>query len=454
MLGVIQYLLSSSLSRGLVIANGFAQVYLLNVTIGKEAFGALSTAMVVLLIITTVAQGGCIQLLSRKLPKYLSHRRLAPAVALSASSLLRTAFWLVLVFILMCVSSPLIIHGEAAATVFRFVLILFPGYLVLGLAQVLQTVMNSFGNVALSTFLVEALIPTLRTLLLLPLFFGLNSDLVLFASYCTSASLVLLVMGGWVIRRSGIRISLNRKSLSGVMGAHRRYIAGAANRNYTINNVFNSIVAGTDMLLLSSLVGPAAAADYSIAKRLAEVGAMALNYMSRRYLVVISKAVNARDQVNKETVYLARISMAWAAVVALGFVAVGRPFLSIFGNYQSAYFILVTMAGARIIDSAYGAPAYYLIAKGRSRDILHVSLFAGIVGVALYTITIRQMGSMGAAISYLLLLILSNQLWFAKAQQSGLDDSLRRPLVTLVALALFGCAWGWWEAGGTIQLYR
>jgi len=186
---------------------------------------------------------------------------------------------------------------------------------------------------------------------------------------------------------------------------------------FTWPRAVNSLVAlalqRLDVLLITVLSGPAAAAVYTAATRFLVVGQLVNSSISTAAQPRLAELLVVDDRAGASTVY--RSATAWIVLVTWPFYLLCAVFaeavLSIFGGgYAEGRPVILVLTGAMLFATACGMVDMLLNMAGRTSWTLANSLVALAVMVAVDLALIPPLGILGAAIGWAAAILVNNLL--------------------------------------------
>ncbi len=198
-----------------------------------------------------------------------------------------------------------------------------------------------------------------------------------------------------------------------------------------------------DILLVTALAGPAAAAVYTAASRFLVVGQLVNASISTAAQPRLAEVLAVEDRASARSVY--RSATAWIVLLTWPLYLVCAVFaelvMSIFGNgYDAGRPVIWILAGAMLFATACGMVDMLLNMAGRTSWTLVNSLIALTVMVGVDLLLIPQLGILGAAIGWAAAIVTNNLLPLTQLLLAyGLHPFGR---ATLAAMALAGTCFG------------
>lgn len=216
---------------------------------------------------------------------------------------------------------------------------------------------------------------------------------------------------------------------------------------FTWPRAVNSIAAlglqRLDILLVTALTGPAAAAVYTAASRFLVVGQLVNASISTAAQPRLAEVLAVDDRASAQSVY--RSATAWIVLLTWPLYLVCAVFaelvMSIFGSgYDAGRPVIWILAGAMLLATACGMVDMLLNMAGRTSWTLINSLVALAVMVGVDLVLIPPLGILGAAIGWAAAILTNNLLPLTQLVMAyGLHPFGR---ATLAAVALAGTCFG------------
>jgi O-antigen/teichoic acid export membrane protein len=153
-------------------------------------------------------------------------------------------------------------------------------------------------------------------------------------------------------------------------------------RPLLVTSIGSRVIAGADVVIVGTLLGPLPAADYGIALKIAALVAVPLAVINALAPHRVASRIQSAEGVDILQEWLtrkARISSLASAVVLIGLAAVGRPALVLmFGSeYASAYSVMIVLGAGQLVNALVGPSELTLINLGFRRVVaLNNILFA------------------------------------------------------------------------------
>lgn len=182
------------------------------------------------------------------------------------------------------------------------------------------------------------------------------------------------------------------------------------------------------IVLLGSTGNAQAAAHLTVAIRLASFVSFGLIAANVPLAPIIAQLWARGDQPGLQRILLtsARGAAVFAAIAAIGLIAIGPMLLALFGpSYVDALPALVILVIGQLVNVGVGSVGVLLIMTGHQRQATRDSVVAAILGAAVSVPLVIQLGLIGAALSSSLTLILLSTLWLRSVGHNlGLPTTL------------------------------
>lgn len=219
----------------------------------------------------------------------------------------------------------------------------------------------------------------------------------------------------------------------------------------SVGAAFSVLISWLDVILVGALSSSADAAIYTIASRYVTVGLFPLSGVQYAVAPQISRLFAEGDSASAAAVYRASttwsILACWPSLVLL--MAFGGTFMGLFGVESGPGEVaLGLLAGAMLVNAATGVNGTVLVMAGGSGTNLAIAAVSFAANTALNLLLIPELGVVGAALAWLVSIVLTSCLtaWALKRSHGipAVDrDSLRAIGLTV---ASFGAAALLWRA--------
>lgn len=216
---------------------------------------------------------------------------------------------------------------------------------------------------------------------------------------------------------------------------------------FTGPRAVNSIVAlalqRLDILLVTAITGPAAAAVYTAATRFLVVGQLVNASISTAAQPRLAEVLAVDDRASAQSVY--RSATAWIVLLTwplyLAAAVFAEAVMSVFGDgYDAGRTVIWILAGAMLLGTACGMVDMLLNMAGKTSWTLANSLVALAVMVAVDLVLIPPLGILGAAVGWAAAILTNNLLPLTQLRVAfGLHPFGR---ATLSAAGLAGSCFG------------
>lgn len=246
------------------------------------------------------------------------------------------------------------------------------------------------------------------------------------APYVATAVIAAFALSA-MVRRAGAGATTR----TGYREVRREYWAFTWARS--IAQVLQMALQRADIVLVAMLLSPLEAAAYTVATRFVPLGQFAANAIQQALQPRIAEMLAGDARQEAQRVF--RVSTAWGVLatwpVYTVVAAISGQYLAIFGEgYRTSetQLVVVLMALAMMLGSAFGTLDTMLLMAGRSTTSLVNSAVALVVDIALCIVLIPRIGIVGAAAAWAISVAVRNllSLW-----------QVRRNL----AMSPFGRAW-------------
>jgi O-antigen/teichoic acid export membrane protein len=184
-----------------------------------------------------------------------------------------------------------------------------------------------------------------------------------------------------------------------------------------------------DILMLGTLASARQTGLYSAAVRYATLASFALTASNIIVAPLISELYHTGKLQDLRSLvqFVTRWTALFATAVALIFVFLGRPLLSIFGNeYPAAYGPALVLLIGQVVNAITGPVGYLMVLTGRHVYALIVYLAACVLNVSINVVAIPRLGMYGAAIGTAASIMVANIMmyWVANRQvlRSGVNE--------------------------------
>lgn len=180
---------------------------------------------------------------------------------------------------------------------------------------------------------------------------------------------------------------------------------------FWISTSIKPIVDYAATIVVAFALGPAAAAAYFAADRLAKLLAMALISIEQISAPLLAKSYHGGDSGRAQTI--ASATSAMATLVTLAGLAVygllGTQLLGLFGQeYTSAYPVLLVLAAAQLANTYAGSNVVTLLMTGGQNHLTAIWAIWGAIGASASFFAAASFGVLGAAVSTLVVTICWN----------------------------------------------
>lgn len=267
----------------------------------------------------------------------------------------------------------------------------------LAMTRLAEAAVRGFHHLVVGQFPEYLLKPALLIGLLLLVFLGLERRSASIAVLVNvGAAGVALLVGLWILR----------ERIPGDVGAaHRsmeasRWLASALPL-FLIGSV-RVINSETDVIMLGTLTGPAAAGVYRVAGRGADLISFVLAAVNFAVAPTFA-SLHARGEVARLQQLVTRSAqfvLAFSLPVAVLLVVFGKQFMGLFGGeFVSGAPVLIVLSVGQLLNAAAGSVGLALMMTGHERSAAAGLSVAAVVNVILNAVLIPLYGAIGAAIA-------------------------------------------------------
>lgn len=199
-----------------------------------------------------------------------------------------------------------------------------------------------------------------------------------------------------------------------------------------------------DIIMLGFFVNSAIVAEYSVAKRLAELAQIGNRLMSPVFTPRMRYALATGDTDGLSHEYRQnRFVSGLAALMLLAvYYIVGEPVLDVFGDYRGAWPVLLILVAGYLISSLYGATGRYLNMAGYASLTLYTTLALLVFNILLNAMLIPPLSSIGAALATATALLTINAFIVYLIWTIDRFQTLSLALTMAIASVFLG-AWSW-----------
>lgn len=273
-----------------------------------------------------------------------------------------------------------------------------------------MAVLQGFGKVIASTFLMTIFRPVVALAAFVALYF-------LLPSVGAPVALVSFVMGAGAATALSTmliyrRVSSARESHGVSRGAEpgaRVSILASEKRGWLMESLHFLLVSGfavalfqIDVTMIGFLVGPSEAGIYSAASKIAEILVFALVAINGVIAPLISELHHRGDFAGLERIYIltARVAFLASLVGAIVIFIVGDHMLALFGNdFTAGTLPLKILAVGQLVNAFVGSTGVLVNMTGNQRDGAKILVGSAIANIGANWIMIPLFGITGAAIA-------------------------------------------------------
>jgi O-antigen/teichoic acid export membrane protein len=371
---------------------------------GQAVFGLYQTCLALMEIVTRAGTGGAPQGMLRYVAAHRA-RGETDVVRSAMGTGLRLAFGLTstLALILIATAGPVSnwTREGAMETALR---VMAPAAVFTGCMYVLVNA-SLAAKVTRANFYVRGLGEPLlfMTAGLLAALFGRTVNQLAAAHVIASATTLVLAI--FVVGRVFGPGEITRAIRSPWLRGFARYSTplGAA-------ELMNAILQRADIVLLTRIVGPAAAGAYAAAEFIARVISNARYVFDAVAAPVFSEAIHLgqADRLRYNLQLMSRWVATAAVPIAVTVMALRHELLSLYGPaFGAAAAAMAVLTVNHLVNATMGLMGYILVVGGRSRLVLANNVVATLANVGLALLLIPRYGMVGASIAVLSSVVLS-----------------------------------------------
>ena len=429
---------------------GFALVALVGTLVDQRTAGEFFTATSAFVILLGVASLGSATGLARFTLRYVAHGRAGDLRHLVRAArtpvlVLGAALGAGLVVLADRVAGLLGLSGPDAAQTVRLLGVLLP---LAALSELGLSGTQAFGRMRVAVVadrVGRSLVQALAVLVAAQLGTGLLGLTVSWTTpYALTAVVATLALRGMV--KAEVRTAQPADETS-YPQVRREYWSFTWARS--IAQVLQIALQRVDIVLVAMLLSPVEAAAYTVATRFVPLGQFAANALQQALQPRISELLAGDARREAERAF--RVSTAWGVLatwpVYTVVAAVSGQYLAVFGDgYRTGdgQLVVILMAGAMMLGSAFGTLDTMLLMAGRSRASLTNATAALTVDVVLCLVLLRPLGIVGAAVAWAASVVVRNVLGLWQVRRVlGISPFGRAwTVATLVNVACFALPLG------------
>jgi O-antigen/teichoic acid export membrane protein len=164
-------------------------------------------------------------------------------------------------------------------------------------------------------------------------------------------------------------------------------------------NLAHGGVSRLDLLMIGLMTNGGLTAEYAVASQIAVLTTFGAQLVGPVFVPRMGRYFERSDWEGLRVEYEQNrmLALFFALGVVAFFVLVGRPLLSVFGDYSGAFPILLLLGAAYVIQTGFGANTRYLIMSGRANWMLASTILTLVSIGGLNVLLIPRFGSLGAA---------------------------------------------------------
>lgn len=165
----------------------------------------------------------------------------------------------------------------------------------------------------------------------------------------------------------------------------------------------NKPTRGLDMMLLAAFAPAAAAADYAVSLRLAQLLTIPKQSIAQLLVPRLGSYLESKSLPALWSEYDAgrQVTLLLTITGSLFFLVFGAPILSLFGGYRNALPILLILSLGHIINAGFGMVGGFASVAGYAGRILLIGIISSACVLALSFVFIPSLGGTGAALAIL-----------------------------------------------------
>lgn len=188
----------------------------------------------------------------------------------------------------------------------------------------------------------------------------------------------------------------------------------------------------SNVLLVGSLAGPAAAGAYFAAERLAQLASIPQSVVSsvNQQSMAAAHATQNAAGLQKITTQSAHGSLWPTLLIGVGLTVLATPLLQMFGDdFPTARVALIALAVSNVIGVALGPAQDVLIMTGRQKRIPYIMMICAAVHLGALCLLVPSFGALGAALSSIVSGLIANVwlMWVAR-REAGIGTTVMASL--------------------------
>ena len=415
--------LAGGASEGLVLAAGFANVWLLTRLLGKEEFGAYAFVTAIFGILGLLGPAGLDRLIafrvaeSKPQPGRLVGGGYASAgllIGFGLSSLLAAAVWIL---------ARLSIDDWAGSPYGLWVVVSCLALPLQTLAVVLADWLNANRRVP-EVRLLSAVRPLTNAALLVGVYLFWPDRHGAAAAFLLSTVVALVAWGTW----AGLGQLRKPKRISGWEWRYGLKLAAAKLGSVGVERV--------DILMLGLMVSNAATAEYAVAHRLARLGGLGNRLLSPVFMPRLRYALAHDQNVKREYDQNRLFELVPALLVLSALLLAGPWLLSVFfEQHDDASALLALLALVYVAGAAFGPNGRYLNLAGHGSATVATTAILLVLTVLLNLVLIPLWGALGAAIATVLSVGLGNAIVSALILRKNAFNTFSPPVLGVACIA-------------------
>ena len=164
-------------------------------------------------------------------------------------------------------------------------------------------------------------------------------------------------------------------------------------------HLVNQPFRGLDIMLVGVFAGVEATADYALAVRFSQLLMLPKQALAQAQIPRLAKLFKDKNRpaMIQEFHALRDLAFTGAIIGVIGFILLAQPVMRLFGDYESAYFILMLLSCGALIRTGFGEIGGYIMMAGYAGWALIISALSVASMVFSMSFLIPNYGSFGAA---------------------------------------------------------
>lgn len=172
----------------------------------------------------------------------------------------------------------------------------------------------------------------------------------------------------------------------------------------TFNRLANEPSRTIDVMIIGALTSAGVTAEYALGSRLAKLLVVLKTAFARLLIPRLGLGIEKKDRalVNREYYFSRLFSLIATLIGITGIAAIGPYALSLFGEYAQAFPILMILSAAMVVRVGVGSSGGYLNMAGYAGFTLISTVMGMIVNIILAVLLVPTLSGTGGALSVLL----------------------------------------------------